>query len=300
MDVVWTGLGDQYRPKTYGRSHDLLSSFQGGYRTNPKFCSDRAKNVSNNVGDGDETDDCADAKPSDCDISSSDSNWHSGISSDAVHMKRCWSLRVSTKKPDKRTLVDINIFHQTHAHVNARLLLKTAAQIGVQFTGRLHACSGCSQAKGARYLVRKKASVRTTRRLRRVFAGIVGPKGVKTIESKSYALLLLFRDDFIRLSWIYSLKSKDKASTALQRFLADTRSEGAVETTRSEIGTDVIAECSCVCDENKVRRELTTPGTSELNWCAERSIAMLDAAGSAARLHTKEIFPGLPASLFSS
>ena len=80
----------------------------------------------------------------------------------------------------------------------------------------------------------------------------MGPKRVKTIERHSFALL--FRDDFSRFSWIYMLKSKDQASRTLQRFLADTRNDGVVETIRSDNGDEFLSEFSRVCDQNKVKR----------------------------------------------
>ena len=43
-----------------------------------------------------------------------------------------------------------------------------------------------------------------------------------------------------------------------------------------------------------VKCEFNTPGTSELNGCAERMIAILDIAGLAARVHAKRHFPGVP------
>lgn len=83
------------------------------------------------------------------------------------------AVLVLSNKSDERKSVDINLFHQIHAYVNAQFLTKTPAHIGVKFTGRLLAGSDCSQAKGVSYSVRKKASVRATRRLGRIFADLV-------------------------------------------------------------------------------------------------------------------------------
>lgn len=61
------------------------------------------------------------------------------------------------------------------------------------------------------------------------------------------------------------LSSEDQASRALKKLLADTRYEGTEETMRCENGTEFLAKVSRVCDQNKVRREFTTPETAELN-----------------------------------
>lgn len=159
---------------------------QGAYRTHRIFRSERAKNISDDVSDGDDTDDGTDAELSDCDVSGSDSNLRSEESCDASAHE---AVFVPSNKRDKRKSVDINAFNQSHAHVNARLrTTKTASQIGVQLIGRLYECSGCSRAKWVRYPVRKKASVRATRGLQRIMADLVGPKELKTIERDSHML----------------------------------------------------------------------------------------------------------------
>lgn len=56
---------------------------QGAYHINGKFRSERTKNLSDDVCDGDEADDCTDTGSLDCDISSSDSKSKSEESSDA-------------------------------------------------------------------------------------------------------------------------------------------------------------------------------------------------------------------------
>ena len=90
------------------------------------------------------------------------------------------------------------------------------------------------------------------------------------------------------------MKSKDQASRALQRFLADTRNDGVVETIRSDNGGEFLSEFSRVFDQNKVKREFTTPGTSELNGCADRMISILNTARLATRVQAKRHFPGVP------
>lgn len=101
-----------------------------------KFRSEGAKKVSDDISDGDETNNCTDTESSDCDVFSSDSGSKSEESSDASAHE---AVFVPLNNPNKqRKSVVINIFHQSHAHVNARLLTKIASQFGVKLTGRLH------------------------------------------------------------------------------------------------------------------------------------------------------------------
>lgn len=155
----------------------------------------------------------------------------------------------------------------------------------MKLTEGLRACSGCSQVKGIRYHARKKASVRASRRLEGVFLDLAKSKAVKTKERPSYDLL--FRVGFSRFSSMYFLKSKDQASIAVQRFLADMRTEGTVEILGTDNGTEVLGDSSQNLDERKMKHEFTTLSTPELNSSAERTIVM-DAVESVVRLHGKK------------
>lgn len=132
------------------------ANVQGAYRTNRKFRSERKKNVTDDACDDIETDDSADTESLGRHVSSSDLNSKSEEASGATAQK---AILVPSNYRDKQKSINVNESHRSYAHARARLLENTASRLGVKLTGKFHACSRYSQAKGVRYSVRKKASV---------------------------------------------------------------------------------------------------------------------------------------------
>lgn len=128
-----------------------------------------------------------------------------------------------SNKPDKRASVDINIFHQGHAHVDARLLAKTASSLGVKLTR--YYMSALPVRKLTEFdILREKASARASKRYERVLIDILGQKAVKTIEGVLCSVISRrFQLFFLDLRGT----SKDQASRALESFLADAKTEEA-------------------------------------------------------------------------
>ena len=87
---------------------------------------------------------------------------------------------------------DINVFHCTHGHAHEVLLRKTAAQLGVQLTGELHECRGCSMAKGIRKSTSKATTSRAVKKLERVFVDLSGPMPVRSIGGKRYNMIVRY------------------------------------------------------------------------------------------------------------
>ena len=85
------------------------------------------------------------------------------------------------------TPTDINIFHRTYAH--EVLLKKTAEQQGVNFSGELHECQGCSMAKGLRKPIARSTHTRADRKLQRVIVNLSGKMTVPNIgENGTHSL----------------------------------------------------------------------------------------------------------------
>ena len=53
-------------------------------------------------------------------------------------------------KPPKATKMDVNEFHSIYGHASETLLRTTAKRLGVELTGKMHACTGRSMAKAYR------------------------------------------------------------------------------------------------------------------------------------------------------
>ena len=57
---------------------------------------------------------------------------------------------LAPSNPPKATKMDVNEFHNIYGHVSETLLRTTAKRLGIELTGEMHACTGCSMAKAYR------------------------------------------------------------------------------------------------------------------------------------------------------
>ena len=82
------------------------------------------------------------------------------------------------------TPTDINTFYCTFGHTHEVLFKKTAEQQGVNLSGELHECRGCSMAKGLRKRIVRSTHTRVDKTLQRVFVDLRGKMTVPSIRGK--------------------------------------------------------------------------------------------------------------------
>ena len=49
--------------------------------------------------------------------------------------------------------MDVNDFHNIYGHASESLLRATAERLGVELTGKMYACAGCSTSKAYRNVI---------------------------------------------------------------------------------------------------------------------------------------------------
>ena len=79
------------------------------------------------------------------------------------------------------TPTGINTFHCTYGHTHEGLLKKTAEQQGVNLSGELHECRGCSTVKGLRKPITRSTHTRADKKLLQVFVDLGGKVIVPSI-----------------------------------------------------------------------------------------------------------------------
>ena len=55
---------------------------------------------------------------------------------------------LASSNPPKATKMDVNEFHNMYGHASETLLRTTAKRLGVELSGKMHACTGCSIGEG--------------------------------------------------------------------------------------------------------------------------------------------------------
>jgi transposase InsO family protein len=104
-----------------------------------------------------------------------------------------------------------------------------------------------------------------------VHGDLCGPITAATPGGKRYFLLLV--DDFSRFMWIYLLRSKDEAQTAIRRFRAsaEVESKHTLRVLRTDRGGEfTAARFMDWCTELGIKRNLTAPYSPQQNGVVER------------------------------
>ena len=106
---------------------------------------------------------------------------------------------LTPSNPPLATKMDVNEFHNIYGHASESLLRATAKRLGVELTGKMHACTGCSMAKAYRKGIAHETKCRSDKKLGRVFVDLGGRKDVASVGGKEYPMIV--RDDCIRRTW---------------------------------------------------------------------------------------------------
>ncbi|CAN0031541.1 unnamed protein product [Sphacelaria rigidula] len=195
------------------------------------------------------------------------------------------------KMPVDRLQVDINLFRQSHGHLHEGFLRETAKHPGVTLVGKFHECKGCSMAKGLRKPIPTSTTMLAAKPVERVFMDASGPKLVESVGGMKYSFLI--RDDFTREIWMYFGKHKSGTTRAFKQYLADLGVQcipSAVETVRPDGGREFSGSFSDLCRERGIRQQYTPADSPEYNGVAERAIAMVEEAATAARTQAKVLY----------
>jgi transposase InsO family protein len=132
-------------------------------------------------------------------------------------------------------------------------------------------CEACLVGKHRRAPFPSVAKFRATEPLELVHADLCGPISPTTEGGNRYFLLLV--DDFSRLMWLYLLKTKDEASTAIRRFKAQAELESRrpLRVLRTDRGGEFTAtELAEWCADLGIKRHLTAPYSPQQNGVVER------------------------------
>ena len=112
---------------------------------------------------------------------------------------------LAPSNPPKATKMDVNEFHNIYGHASETLLRTTAKRLGIELTGEMHACTGCS-------MIARETKSRSDKKLGRAFVELGGRKDVASIGGKHYPMIV--KDDFTRRGWLYFLRNKSDAVSA--------------------------------------------------------------------------------------
>ena len=113
---------------------------------------------------------------------------------------------------------------------------------------------------------------RPTKALELVHIDLCGPITQGTVGGNKYFMLLI--DDFSRWSYVYMLKTKDQALDAFIKYKAEVENVtgNKINTLRSDRGGEFLSRVfQDVCEKAGIRRHLTAPYLSKMEWLREKT-----------------------------
>ena len=103
--------------------------------------------------------------------------------------------------------------------------------------------------------------------------------------------MMIVRDDYSRFTRVFFLRTKDETATYFSKYLAEIAPR-KVEVARSDGGGEFLKGVfDALCTTEKIRQEFTTVDSPQYNDVAERQIAIMEAAGLAARIQAAAKYP---------
>jgi hypothetical protein len=167
------------------------------------------------------------------------------------------------------------LWHARFGHLNFRALRRLAREELVRGLPEVdqveQLCSGCLMGKKRRAPFPQQSEYRADNVLELVHGDICGPISPTTPRGNRYFIMLV--DDVSRFMWVKMLQSKDQAADAIKQYQAATEAETRrkLRAFRSDRGGEFTsAKFAGHCAEHGVRRQLTTPYTTQQNCVVEQ------------------------------
>nr|GEW00062.1 putative ribonuclease H-like domain-containing protein [Tanacetum cinerariifolium] len=181
----------------------------------------------------------------------------------------------------KATLDESNLGHRRLGHINFKIMNKLV-------TGNLvrglpskvfennHTCVACKKGKQHRASCKSKPVSSVSQPLQRLHMDLFGPTIVKSLNKKSYCLVVT--DDYSRFSWVFFLATKDENSPILKTIITGIENQLSlkVKIIRSDNRTKFKNhDLNQFCGMKGIKREFSVARTPQQNGIAERKNRIL-------------------------
>ena len=177
--------------------------------------------------------------------------------------------RISTHQAFKT--LTLSEWHNALGHLNYDDIMKMPEITeGMRISDRKRPdCHTCAMNKQAHSPINKNATQATSKPLEKVYSDLCGPI---TPTSNGFRYTINFVDDFSGMIYVYFLKTKDAATDALERYLADTAPYGTVLHLHTDNGGEYISQrFKEVLIRHKIKHSTTAPFSPHQNGKAERN-----------------------------
>nr|GEV23580.1 putative ribonuclease H-like domain-containing protein [Tanacetum cinerariifolium] len=176
----------------------------------------------------------------------------------------------------KATLDESNLWHRRLGHINFKTMNKLVKGnlvrgLPSKVFENNHTCVACKKGKQHRASCKTKLVSSVSQPLQRLHMDLFGPTFVKSLNKKSYCLVVT--DDYNRFSWVFFLATKDETSTILKTFITGIENQIShkVKIIKSDNGTEFKNhDFNQFCGMKRIKREFSVARTPQQNGIAKR------------------------------
>nr|GEW76633.1 putative ribonuclease H-like domain-containing protein [Tanacetum cinerariifolium] len=174
------------------------------------------------------------------------------------------------------TLDESNLWHRRLGHINFKTMNKLVkgnlvSGLPSKVFENNHTCVACKKGKQHIASCKTKPISSVSQPLQRLHMDLFGPTFVKSLNKKSYCLVVI--DDYSRFSWVFFLATKDETNRILKTFITsiETLIKHKVKMIRSDKGTEFKNyDLNRLYGMKGIKREFSVHRTPQQNGIAEK------------------------------
>nr|GEU50810.1 putative ribonuclease H-like domain-containing protein [Tanacetum cinerariifolium] len=193
----------------------------------------------------------------------------------------------------KATLDESNLWHRRLGHINFKTLNKLVkGNLVIGLPSKVfetnHTCVAYKKGKQHKASCKTKPVSSVSQPLQRLHMDLFGPTFVKSLNKKSYCLVVI--DDYSRFTWVFFLATKDETSLILKTFITGIKNQLSlkVKIIISDNGTELKNnDLNKFCGIKGIKREFSVSRTPQQNGITERKNKTLIKAARTMVLVTK-------------
>nr|GEV89136.1 hypothetical protein [Tanacetum cinerariifolium] len=182
---------------------------------------------------------------------------------------------------ENKTLDESNLWHRRLGHINFKTMNKLVKGNLVRglpsnVFENDNTCVSCKKGKQHRASYKTKPVSFVNQPLYRLYMDLFGPIFVKSLNKKSYCLVVI--DDYSRFTLVFFLATKDETSPIIKTFITGLENQLSlkVKVTISDNGTEFKNnDLNEFCGMKGIKREFSVPRTPKQNSIAERKNSTL-------------------------
>nr|GEX77915.1 hypothetical protein [Tanacetum cinerariifolium] len=174
------------------------------------------------------------------------------------------------------TIDKSNLWHRRLGHINFKTINKLVKGnlvrgLPTKVFENENTCVVCKKSKQHRASCKTKPFSSVDQPLFRLHMDLFGPTFVKSLNKKSYFLVIT--DDYSRFTWVFFLATKDETSPIIKIFITDLENQLSlkVKVIKSNNGIEFKNnDLNQFCRMKGIKREFSVPRTPQQNGIAER------------------------------